>query len=206
MSFLERFENVVHVADGFGAFVEQRLFVGVETEVDDLFPAVPADDDGNTEADILLAVFAIQGDAAGEEFLFVPQDAFYQGCAGSAGGIPGGGADQLGQGSAAYHGVGDDLLLLFFAEEFCYGGAVPGCQADQGDHGSITMAADYYCIQVSGAATEVLAQLIFKPGAIQRTTHTDDAVLWQTCRRQGQVGHRIHWIADDDEDGVGRKL
>src|SRR5258708_12286411 len=109
MSFLERFENVVHAADGFGAFVEQRLFVGVETEVEDLFPAVPADDDGNTEADILLAVFAIQGDAAGEEFLFVPQDAFYQGCAGTAGGIPAEGADQLAQGTPPYHSVCDEL-------------------------------------------------------------------------------------------------
>lgn len=55
-----RFQVAVHGANRFGALGEQRFFIVVERNVDDLFKAVPAYNAGNTHADVALSVFAFE--------------------------------------------------------------------------------------------------------------------------------------------------
>ena len=64
--YLKCLEYVVHAANGVCALIKEGLFVGIEAEVEDLFPAIAADDHGYAQTDVLLSVFAVEGNAAGE--------------------------------------------------------------------------------------------------------------------------------------------
>ena len=65
-------------------------------------------------------------------------------------GIPCRSTNQFGERGAAYHGVGNDLLLLVGAQEIADRNAVPGSITDQRDHGGIAMPADHHRVQVGG--------------------------------------------------------
>ena len=68
------------------------------------------------------------------------------------------------------------------------------------------MPTDYRCLNIVGRAVESQRQIRFKAGRIERAPQPDDAVFGQARRFQRQIGHRIHRVGNNHENGIGRVL
>src|SRR5690606_10422509 len=108
------FQYIIHVAYRFGAFRECGLFRYAEWEIEDTLPAAFAQYHRYAEVDVFLVILAFEEDRRGKEFLLVAHNAFHHCRRGGTGRIPCRRTDELGQCSAAHHGVGHNLILLGF--------------------------------------------------------------------------------------------
>ncbi len=70
------------------------------------------------------------------------KDAFNNVSCSSTGSIPCGSTQHLGQGSTTDHGVSNDLVKFFLAQELAYGNALVGSEAGKRNHGGVTVTAD----------------------------------------------------------------
>ncbi len=85
---LQRAQHRVHGANRVRTLVESGLLLVVEFVVYNLLPAVFTNHHGYAQADVALAVFAVEVDATGENFLLVADNARYQSGTGCTGSIP----------------------------------------------------------------------------------------------------------------------
>ena len=78
-------EDFVRVPLLLSTLMEPFLLTGCELNFYDAFNAVLTDNNGNTEADVVLAVFTVLGNAAGDDSLLVVQDGADDACCAGAG-------------------------------------------------------------------------------------------------------------------------
>ena len=68
------------------------------------------------------------------------------------------------------------------------------------------MATDNKSFDLVSIAPKRLAQEIFETRTIERPTHTDYTIFWQSKRFQRQIGHGVHRVRDAHQNGIGRIL
>src|SRR5690606_5815693 len=104
------FQYVIHVAYRVGAFRECCFFSYAEREIEDTLPAAFAQYHRYAEVDVFLVVLAFEVHRRGKKFLLVAHDALHYRRRGGTWGIPRRRTDELGQRSAAHHGIGNNLI------------------------------------------------------------------------------------------------
>ena len=170
-----------------------------------IFDALAADDRGNADADVLLAVLAVEVAAAGNHLLLVVEDSLdHHRCACSRS-IPGRRADEFGQRGSADHRVGDGLFELL-RSELRNGNAVDRGFRYERNHRRVAVAADDHAVDIVDVSARGLGQVALEAGRVQCAAHADDTVLRESRSLQGQVGQRVHRVGNHDDDGAGRVL
>ena len=103
-------EFAVDFAGSRNAFGELGFFGGGEFDFNNFFDAVFAEADGHANAKIFFAVFAVEVDATGNEFLRVKCNRFDESRSRRAGRVPSGGSQKFRAGRAADFGRFDGFL------------------------------------------------------------------------------------------------
>ena len=70
-------ESLVGGVNGLCAGSEESLFLFIEVKFNDLFDTVAAADGGNTDAEVLFAIFAVEEARAADELLLVAENGSY---------------------------------------------------------------------------------------------------------------------------------
>ena len=109
-------------------------------------------------------------------------------------------AQQLGQRRSAHHRVGNDLLDLFLAQQFGYRNAFVGSLRIERNHRRVAVTADHHALDLVRVGFQRLAQITLEAGRIERTAHAEDLILRKSALLQRQIGHRVHRIADHQDD------
>ena len=96
----------------------------------------------NTDAEVFLAVFAVEESGAGDDGVLIVDHCLNHFSCSCTGSIPGAGAEQFGECCAAYHCVGYHLVHGLLVEKGLAGDAAESCEATHRNHGRVAMAAD----------------------------------------------------------------
>ena len=177
-----------------------------EVDLHDLLDALAADDRGNADADVLLAVLAVEVAAAGNHLLLVVEDSLDHHRCACAGSVPCRSADEFGQRGSADHRVGDSLFEFLLRSELRNGNAVDRGFRYERNHRRVAVAADDHAVDVVDVSARGLGQVALEAGRVQCAAHADDAVLRKSRSLQGQIGQRVHRVGNHDDDGAGRVL
>ena len=197
-------ECAVGFAHGVGTGPEEGFFFVVEGVIDDFLPAGAAQNHGYAYADVVLAIFTFEVYAARYHFFLVFDDGLGHVGGSGSGSIPGRGAQHLGEGGTAHHGIGYYLVERGLVEQLGDGNTLVGGKAHQRYHGGIAVSADDDALYFVGVGVECFAQVTFEARAVEGSAHTDDTVLGEDGRFLYEVGHRVHGVAYAHDDGVGR--
>ena len=204
LQHVEFLQHAVGFVNGSRALGEEGFFFIVQLVVHDGFHAVFADNGRYTDAEVAFAVFAFEVGARGDDFLLVVDDGFHHVGSRRTGCVPGRGAEQLRQRGTAHHGVGHHFVERFLVHQVGYRTAFVGGVAGEGYHGGVAVAADDDAFHFVRVGVQRLAQVAFEARAVQGAAHAEYAVLRKPRGFQRQVGHGVHRVADDEQDGVRR--
>jgi hypothetical protein len=189
------------LADGLGGDLEHGLLLVAELHLDDLLDAVLAEDAGDAEEEVGVAVLAAQQGGAGQHALAVADDRLDHGDGGGGGGVVAGVAEQADDLAAAVAGALDDGVDLVLREQLGERDAGDRGVGRQRDHG-VAVAAEDHAVDVVDADAEGLGDEGLVAGGVEDAGHADDALLGELRLLVHDVAHGIQRVADADEHGV----
>ena len=166
-------EDLVGISLFFGTLVEPLFLIGSQFYFNYSFYAVFADYYRYAEADVLLAVFTVLRNAAGDDSLLVVQDGADDACCTGAGCVVCGSTHKFGDCCTAYHGVCYHFLPLLSCEKLLDFAALVEHAAHQWNHCGVTMCSDNHTVNLAHRHVESLAQVVSETAAVQSAAHTD---------------------------------
>uniref|UniRef100_E6QN76 Uncharacterized protein n=1 Tax=mine drainage metagenome TaxID=410659 RepID=E6QN76_9ZZZZ len=190
--------------DGGGAAFEGGVFVGGELDLDDLFETGGTELAGNADVEAFDAVFALEVDGAGKDFLLVLEDGLDHldgGCGGRVVGAAG--FETLDDLGTAITSALDERGKTVLGDQLGDGNASDGGVAGKRHHG-VPVSSEDKGGDVFDADLEFFGDEGAEAGRVEYAGHADDALAVEAGLFEGSLGHSVEGVGDDDEDGLGR--